>query len=56
MVISAETGGLLLGYWSGDAMVISEVRAVRTKTSFLPDDGWQTAELAKRYAASGIAV
>ena len=54
----AETGGLLLGFWSGDHVLVTGAigpgpGAVRSKTTFLPDDAWQTAELAQRYAASG---
>lgn len=54
----AETGGLLLGYWSSDVVTVTEVvgpgrDAIRTRTTFIPDDGWQTEELARRYAASG---
>lgn len=52
-----ETGGLLLGYLSGDDVVICSVigpgpLARRTKTTFLPDSDWQTAELASAYEAS----
>lgn len=55
-----ETGGLLLG-WSedvtGDAVVAAIVgpgpAAEHGLMSFLPDDQWQRAELARRYAGSG---
>lgn len=55
-----ETGGLLLG-WTDDATgdaVVAEIigpgpAADHRRTSFLPDNDWQRAELARRYAASG---
>jgi integrative and conjugative element protein (TIGR02256 family) len=55
---TCETGGLLLGYVQDPDVVICDVigpgpGAQRTDTTFLPDDRWQTEELAERYAASG---
>jgi integrative and conjugative element protein (TIGR02256 family) len=54
----AETGGLLLGYWSGDVVIIADVigpgpDAIRSRTTFSPDHRWQTVQLAERYEASG---
>jgi integrative and conjugative element protein (TIGR02256 family) len=55
-----ETGGLLLGWTddaTGDAVVADIIgpgpAADHRRTSFLPDNDWQRAELARRYAASG---
>lgn len=53
-----ETGGLLLGYWSSDEAVITDIigpgpKAVRSTNTFHPDASWQEQELATRYAASG---
>jgi integrative and conjugative element protein (TIGR02256 family) len=50
-----ETGGILLGRWSGaTAEVISIVgagpSAAHERTSFDPDQRWQVAEVARRYA------
>lgn len=55
---SEETGGLLLGYVCGADVVIASIigpgpSARRTKYTFLPDNEWQTDELAKAYGASG---
>jgi integrative and conjugative element protein (TIGR02256 family) len=55
----AETGGVLLGYYSPDgSMVVADATgpgagALRTADSFHPDVAWQRAEIAARYAASG---
>jgi integrative and conjugative element protein (TIGR02256 family) len=56
--LEQETGGLLLGYANGEDLVIADIvgsgpNARRTKHTFLPDDEWQTDELAKAYRASG---
>jgi len=53
----SETGGLLLGYVTGDDVVICSIigpgpKARSTKTTFVPDSDWQTAELASAYEAS----
>jgi integrative and conjugative element protein (TIGR02256 family) len=53
-----ETGGMLLGYRSGDDAVVVAVigpgpAAQRTASTFLPDAGWQQDRLAEVYAASG---
>lgn len=52
-----ETGGMLLGYRSGDAVVVAVVgpgpAARRTASTFMPDAGWQQDRLAEIYAASG---
>lgn len=53
-----ETGGLLLGYWSGDTVVITDTvgpgpDALHAATSFRPDARWQREALAAMYAASG---
>jgi integrative and conjugative element protein (TIGR02256 family) len=53
-----ETGGLLVGYWSGDtAVVVSTIgpgpRAKHRRTWFEPDGEWQNAELARVYEVSG---
>ena len=53
-----ETGGLLLGYrHSPQELVITDIigagpTAIHRRTSFQPDSDWQTAELARRYAAA----
>lgn len=56
----AETGGVLLGYWSrpGTEVVIAEVvtggpRAIHGPKRFLPDHEYQEAEIARRYESSG---
>lgn len=55
----AETGGVLLGYYSPvGSVVVAEATgpgpgARRTADSFHPDAAWQRAEIAARYAASG---
>jgi integrative and conjugative element protein (TIGR02256 family) len=54
-----ETGGMLLGYWSGPGSVVITgtigpgPEARRGRTWFLPDQRWQVAELADVYEASG---
>lgn len=53
-----ETGGMLLGYWSDDTVVVtacieSGPRAERGALWFEPDQEWQTARLAEVYQASG---
>lgn len=56
--LEQETGGLLLGYANGEDLVIADIvgsgpNARRTKHTFLPDNEWQTNQLAKAYRASG---
>lgn len=56
--LPAETGGILVGYRSEAAMVVTQVigpgpAATHKLTSFDPDTQWQTEELAARYHASG---
>lgn len=54
-----ETGGLLLGYWSGaEVVIVTGVigpgpKASHGERSFHPDHEWQQAELARRYTESG---
>lgn len=53
-----ETGGLLLGYWKDDEIVVASAtgpgpNAQRGRTWFRPDQQWQTEDLARAYAASG---
>jgi integrative and conjugative element protein (TIGR02256 family) len=52
-----ETGGALLGYEVDASFVVRDLvpggpRARRRWDSFLPDDDWQTAEIARRYELS----
>lgn len=54
----SETGGMLLGYWQGDIVVVTCASgpgsaAQRGRTWFRPDQDWQTEYLARIYAASG---
>jgi integrative and conjugative element protein (TIGR02256 family) len=54
----SETGGMLLGYWQGDVVVVACASgpgpaAQRGRTWFRPDQEWQTAYLARIYAATG---
>ena len=54
----SETGGMLLGYWQGQEVVISKASkpgpaAQRGSTWFRPDHGWDTEHIAKVYASSG---
>lgn len=56
-----ETGGLLLGYWGGDEVVITTVTgpgpaARRGRTWFEPDSAWQADQLAQVYRESGRTV
>lgn len=58
--VSAEVGGVLLGYWvrPWSEVVITDVvgsgpRAIRGPKHFVPDHEYQEAEIAKRYDASG---
>lgn len=53
-----ETGGVLMGYWNGDEVVISQIidggpNASRTKTSFNPDHDYQLKEISRIYRLSG---
>lgn len=55
-----ETGGCLMGYWGMPLreVVITDIigpgpQAVHRKKSFIPDNEWQTAEVARIYANSG---
>lgn len=52
-----ETGGILLGYWRGDVVVIAKASgpgpaAQRGSTWFRPDQKWQTDYIARTYADS----
>lgn len=53
-----ETGGLLLGYWGGDEVVVMTIsgpgpQATRGPTWFEPDSSWQVDQLAQVYRDSG---
>lgn len=53
-----ETGGMLIGYASGTALVITQTvmggpKAVRKRTRFEPDGVWQQRELERIYRYSG---
>src|SRR5437868_5474554 len=53
----AETGGVLLGYASGDDVVVMEAigpgpAAVHGKTSFRPDCDYHEREIARAYSSS----
>jgi integrative and conjugative element protein (TIGR02256 family) len=53
-----ETGGALMGYWSGRetvirALVLGGPRARRSKTGFAPDSSWQQPRIAETYERSG---
>lgn len=52
-----ETGGVLMGYWSDNDVVITNLigpgpKAVHKRRSFTPDDQWQANEIAKIYNES----
>lgn len=52
-----ETGGVLMGYWNGDAAVITALiaagpNAIRESHNFEPDQEWQLAEIARCFNAS----
>lgn len=53
-----ETGGILLGYWRAEDVVLTATigagpNARRGSTWLKPDQDWQLRELAEAYAASG---
>jgi integrative and conjugative element protein (TIGR02256 family) len=53
-----ETGGVLMGYWSGKDAVITTIigagpKAVHRRYSFTPDDQWHAKEIARVYEESG---
>ncbi|ESY47017.1 hypothetical protein X744_30945 [Mesorhizobium sp. LNJC372A00] len=54
-----ETGGTFMGYWAESnvavvtAMIPAGPRAFHERSSFLPDQSWQQAEIAKHYERSG---
>lgn len=53
-----ETGGMLLGYWQDNDVVVTSASAPgpaaqRGRAWFRPDQEWQTEHLARVYAASG---
>lgn len=53
-----ETGGILMGYWAGRDVVITDFvgpgpKAVHKRYSFTPDSKWQEAEIARIYNESG---
>lgn len=54
-----ETGGTFMGYWadSQSAVVTTMIpggpNAIRERTSFLPDQDWQQAQIADHYERSG---
>jgi integrative and conjugative element protein (TIGR02256 family) len=53
-----ETGGVLMGYWNGDEVVISQIidggpKASRTRKSFNPDHDYQLEEISRIYKLSG---
>lgn len=52
-----ETGGVLMGYWNGQAAVITALiepgpNAIRETHNFEPDHPWQLGEIARRFNAS----
>lgn len=54
----SETGGMLLGYWQQDDVVVTTASgpgpaAQRGRSWFCPDQEWQTDFLAGAYSASG---
>lgn len=58
-----ETGGCLLGYWVKplEEVVICDIigpgpNAYHSKNKFVPDDEWQSSEIAKVYTDSGFLV
>lgn len=56
-----ETGGLLLGYWGGDEVVVTTITgpgpdARHGRTWFEPDSSWQADQLAHLYRDSGRVV
>ncbi|WP_419696002.1 Mov34/MPN/PAD-1 family protein [Mesorhizobium muleiense] len=54
-----ETGGTFMGYWAENnvavvtAMIPAGPQASHERSSFLPDQSWQQAEIAKHYERSG---
>jgi integrative and conjugative element protein (TIGR02256 family) len=54
-----ETGGVLMGYWSGsDDLIVTHAigagpSAQHHRETFNPDSAWQTEEIARHYSASG---
>lgn len=53
-----ETGGALLGYRQGEAVVVRALvlggpKARHRRSSFHPDGPWQESQIARSYAASG---
>ena len=54
-----ETGGLLMGYWSGTNIAVvtrlvgAGPEARRERFSFEPDQEWQVEKIARHYEASG---
>jgi len=53
-----ETGGVLMGYWSHQDVVITDIvgpgpKAVHRRFSFTPDAKWQEKEVARIYEESG---
>lgn len=53
-----ETGGALMGYWSDQNVVITDIigpgpDAVHKRYSFTPDDHWHAKEIARIYRESG---
>lgn len=53
-----ESGGVFLGYETGDAMVITAMipggeQALRTRWAYAPDTDWQNSRIAEHYEQSG---
>lgn len=53
-----ETGGVLMGYWSNEDAVITDIigpgpKAIHTRYSFTPDSKWQENAIAGLYDESG---
>lgn len=53
-----ESGGVFLGYETGDAVVITAMipggeQALRTRWAYAPDTDWQNARIAEHYERSG---